>query len=287
MNRETGLNLAMALLAIGALGVAATTFESATSTDADDVIDLDYDRLPIGQDDAATIQREMNAGESEGAAEGDDSDADESERSDADAAEDSEADAADGASDAADSRSGSDGSSGAADSSDDAGERGGASDLPGETPGQLSLLGRLLALLAALVPYLLLLAAVLVAAWLAVRHRDRLRALLDRRNPAADDGAAVDDWLDGRPSNAVDRTWVGMVRALDLDRPAAMTPGECASAAVRAGFDPEAVDALTRAFEEVRYGGRPVTERRERVARRTGRRLAIATGADDPGGGLG
>ncbi|QLG63603.1 DUF4129 domain-containing protein [Halorarum salinum] len=283
MNRDAILNLAMAMVAIGALGVAATTFESATSTDADDVIDLDYDRLPIGQDDAATIVREMSAGDpdgSDGAAERSDPDGDEAAdpgRSDAD-----EEVAADRPRDSADDRSRPAGSSAASESSSGGSDgSSGASGLPGETPGDLSLLGRLLALL----PYLLLLAALLAAGWLVHRYRDRLRALLADPDPAVEDGSATDDWLDGPPSNAVDRAWVGMVRTLDPDRPAAMTPGECAAAAVRAGFDPDAVDALTEAFREVRYGGRPVTERHERVARRTGRRLDVPIDADDRGGG--
>lgn len=76
-----------------------------------------------------------------------------------------------------------------------------------------------------------------------------------------------------------------MVRELDVERPWSLTPGECRRAAVEAGMDPEAVGTLTRAFREVRYGERPVTdERRERALRSADR---IAGGVDRVGGDTG
>jgi len=58
-----------------------------------------------------------------------------------------------------------------------------------------------------------------------------------------------------------------MMRSLDVDDRRARTTEECASAAANAGMDPDAVETLTRTFEEVRYGQRPVTDdRRQRVS---------------------
>jgi len=70
-----------------------------------------------------------------------------------------------------------------------------------------------------------------------------------------------------------------MVRHLDLDRPGTMTTSECASAAIEAGLDREAVARLTETYEEVRYGGRPVTDQREEAAEQSRDRLDVGGGA--------
>jgi hypothetical protein len=57
-----------------------------------------------------------------------------------------------------------------------------------------------------------------------------------------------------------------MTTLLELDAREELTPRECARRAVDRGASPEAARAVTRAFEEVRYGGAPVTDdRRERA----------------------
>lgn len=84
--------------------------------------------------------------------------------------------------------------------------------------------------------------------------------------PTESNGPAID--LEDVPqSNAVYRAWREMaMRAVDAsDR--TVTASEVARAAIRAGFDREAVRRLTTLFEEVRYGDRPVTDERERHAR--------------------
>jgi len=113
----------------------------------------------------------------------------------------------------------------------------------------------------------------------ASRYRDRLLALLAAAYGSVapeslDVGRAEPEpWDDLDPENEVEHAWVTMVRALGIARPWTKTPGECAQAAVAAGMDREAVEAITRAYEAVRYGDEPVTERHVRQARRGLRRL--------------
>lgn len=76
----------------------------------------------------------------------------------------------------------------------------------------------------------------------------------DRSPPAEsappDDPPSVGD-VD--PSNEVYRAWCELVGLLPVSSPEAMTPRELSRAAVNHGFDREAVESLTRAFEAVRY----------------------------------
>ncbi|MFT4891934.1 MAG: hypothetical protein ACI9YT_002871, partial [Halobacteriales archaeon] len=55
--------------------------------------------------------------------------------------------------------------------------------------------------------------------------------------------------------------------------PQSSTPGEFATEAIDAGMAPEDVNRLTELFEAVRYGGREPTEKRERTAIETLRRI--------------
>jgi hypothetical protein len=66
--------------------------------------------------------------------------------------------------------------------------------------------------------------------------------------------------------NEVFRAWVEMTRHLPVEHPRSSTPSEFADAAVEAGVSRDDVTELTELFEEVRYGGEPVTEDRERRA---------------------
>ncbi|WP_435347558.1 DUF4129 domain-containing protein [Haloarchaeobius sp. HRN-SO-5] len=63
--------------------------------------------------------------------------------------------------------------------------------------------------------------------------------------------------------NEVYRAWVEMTTYLPVEHPKSSTPAEFASAAVDAGVARDDVADLTRLFEEVRYGGEPVTDERE------------------------
>lgn len=267
MNRATGAWLAVALLSISALGVSATTLESTVSTDANDVVDLDYDRVPIGQDTASDVLDEIE-GEQSG-----------------ETAHSADPEARDPV-DVTRRRSGESASESAPITSQGAGEpeqrqQQQPDDSASTGPEAPSLLDRLIALLTGLIPALLAVVAVIAAVGLAVRYRDRLLALVGRDEPAAADERSASDpdgALDGSPSHAVERAWLGMVRHLDLERPETMTTSECASAAIEAGLDREAVRSLTETYEEVRYGNRPVTDRREETAVQSQRRLDVGGG---------
>lgn len=62
--------------------------------------------------------------------------------------------------------------------------------------------------------------------------------------------------------NEVYRAWETMTDHLDVEAPETSTPAEFAAAAVDAGMDADDVAALTRLFEETRYGGYEVTDDR-------------------------
>lgn len=80
------------------------------------------------------------------------------------------------------------------------------------------------------------------------------------------DVAPAIDIEDVPTTNAVYRSWREMATAAVDASDRTVTASEVARAAVTSGFDREAVRTLTDLFEEVRYGGRPVTDERERRA---------------------
>lgn len=248
MNSDGLATVAIAALCVLAIGTASTTLESSLSTDPDEVIDPDYERLPFDSDDVRDVREEAGDGDDNEATVGGDGDGD------------------DGGGDGESGGGGSDtgGTGGGGESTANQSESG-----PFVPPPDL--LDRLLALLRELLPLVLLAGLLAVGAALAYRHADRLLALLaalspsDANDPERDDG---DDWPPGEPSNEVATAWLAMVRSLDVERLRSKTPAECAAVAREAGMNPDAVDALTRTFEEVQYGGAPITaERRRRVRR--------------------
>jgi len=93
-------------------------------------------------------------------------------------------------------------------------------------------------------------------------------------------GGAADRIESSDADNEVYRAWRDMTDVLDVDRPASSTPAEFATAAVDAGVDEEPVTALTEAFERVRYGGEDATGDRERRAVEALRRIEERHGGD-------
>ncbi|WP_424014363.1 DUF4129 domain-containing protein [Halorubrum xinjiangense] len=93
-------------------------------------------------------------------------------------------------------------------------------------------------------------------------------------------GEAADRIESSDADNEVYRAWRDMTDVLDIDRPASSTPAEFATAAVDAGVDEEPVTALTEAFERVRYGGEDATDDRERRAVEALRRIEERHGGD-------
>lgn len=95
---------------------------------------------------------------------------------------------------------------------------------------------------------------------------------------AATAAAEIEDAED--PDNEIYRAWASMAARMDVGDPETSTPGEFAAAAIDAGIDRRHVDDLTRLFESVRYGtAQPTPERIER-ARRTFERIAEEYGPD-------
>lgn len=272
MARSRLAPLAVALLCIAALGVAASTMESTLATDPDDEINPDWDRLPIGQDQAATIEDEMNAGDEDGDAA--------AERGDEKAAEARErhesADQGEPREDAGESgdRDGEPNEAAGGDGDDATGEAerdsGGGVGEGFDHGGIPTLLGLILSFLVTLLKWLLLLALLVASAALAYRYRDRFLAALDR-SPRAEEGEADapqpadEEWPMTDPSSAVDRAWLELVRLVDPERPAVMTPREFAAAARESGLDATAVDVITAAFERTHYGGVPAEEEEPRA----------------------
>ncbi|WP_255194891.1 DUF4129 domain-containing protein [Halorarius litoreus] len=281
MNRDSYLTVLLAVCCIGAAGMASTTLASSLSEDPDDVVDVDYSKLPIGKDEGNSVRGAVQNEEGtppeggsdsedrtdpQGSTGGGDSDRSESSAPDEqssgdDGAESSDSQSADGSGGGETGESGSGGGTGTS----GVGAGGSGS---GRGPGTPAV-NWLWNLLEQLLPFLVL----LVAAALAYRYRRNLLALalalaaaFGDRTPDRDRTATR--WPAERPSNDVHRAWVSMVDRLDLDQPHTRTPSECASAAVEANMDPSAVQTLTDVFEEVRYGEKPVTDERRQRAKR-------------------
>lgn len=245
MNSDSLLTALVALCCIAAVGMSATTLETTLSEDPDDVINLDYEHLPLGKDDAGDVKEEVesNQGTEIGQA----------------------------------SKENSEGNPKPSGGGEDDGESGGGAPAGQQSGGSggtgqgmgAGLVDSLWALLESLLPLLIALVALIIA----YRYRDRLRALalslLDAspdRQVMRGDGT-VNEWPSSQPQDEVRRAWLTMVTQLDLSRPQARTPLECARAAVDAGMDPEAVETVTTVFQEVRYGEQSVTDKHRERAR--------------------
>lgn len=270
MSSETARWLIVALLAVVAIGVSASALDATLSTEPEDAIDVDYASIPIGKEDAANVRSEIERHTGDGESDNP-SDASDPSSQPGDQPESGAAAEMDGEGDDAGTGAGDEAGMGAG---DEAGTGAGGGTGSG-SESEDSVLERLIELLVSVLRALIVVLLSVGAIGLAVRYRDRLFGLLDddgstsgtagRRGPHA--------WLDGTPHNPVDQAWVDLVERLDLAEPEAMTPAECATTAVESGFDREAVETLTETFEEIRYGGRPVTPERIGRAWRSARRL--------------
>lgn len=248
MNRRAAIPLLIALLSISALGVASTTLETSLTTDPDDEINPDWDRLPIGQSDAASIQEQIEGGGGGGGDGESGSDADRE-------------------SDNTGQTSGESGQSG------EQGEGTGSGFGLDSKDGESTLFDRLLALLIAILRVLVPLLVLVAFGALVYRYRGALLSLFGLDSTAESPAEPVtggDAWPGAAPSNVVDRAWLTLVERVDPDRPETITTAECRTLARERGLDAAAVDAISTAFERVHYGGFSVTEEAERA--RTGLR---------------
>lgn len=249
MNNRQALRAVMVVLCIVSLGIAATTLESTIATTPDEIINPDWRQLPLGEQQAANLKEEVESNER----------AEHGETAQAPRAEDGE-------------EPGDAGQPGEDSTGFGPGPEGvlfGAVDIEEDT------LDKLLALLRSLLPLLLVGIALLMAVGLGYRYRGRIGRLLaaiagslfglvpTRRSVTRSSSSR---WNAVDPEHIVDRAWLRLVRELDLDAAPYLTPTECARTAKAAGMPAAAVDAVRETFEEVRYGGKPVTdERRQRV----------------------
>lgn len=282
MKADTVLTAIIAVCCVFAVGATSTTLDSTVSTDPEDVAQVEYEKLPVGEGDARELDEAIDG---DGSAEGDDR----SQSGPPTAAADSES--GDGEprqgerdGDGGDARQERDGES----DEESRQKQSGANERETQSAGGSSadadsgdgpmlteptLLERLVSLLRDLLDALstaLPFAVVLVALGAAVRYRD---GLLSRVAPTADDGGGGASEFDPDPDDAVAAAWFEMVDRLDLADSRHLTPRECAEAARRRDVDPDAVRRLTALFEEVRYGGARVTEERRRRAEESIRRV--------------
>lgn len=238
MTADRLLPVLVGVCCILALGVSATTLESSLSTSPDDVIDLDYDELPIGQESLANAKEQANQ-EGKPDAEAEPSDGESQSESDA-APEPSQSE------------------SGGTDSGMDSG-------IP-------SLLDRLLSLLYSLLAYAAVTIAIGLAAAAGYRYRDRIRSRLAGLLPHSDRaGEALwvrdeDQQYSLDATNPIDEAWLEVLDRAGIDNPHARSPRESARHAIENGLPREPVEHITRAFETVRYGpGEATPDRIERV----------------------
>lgn len=265
MNADSYVTILVAVGCIAAVGMSATTLESSLDTDPADAVDLNYDYLPIGEGEAASVQEHARG--SKGGS-GDRSGSPGNKRSqDATGGGQNE-----GSDSSSASESDPDGTESSGGSTDRAGQQTGGSGQSGDGTGGTGVPNSLLDLLKWL-------AVLLLVAGLVYRYRERLLALgyalvgwLAAQSEAAAESRRG-AWPHGRPSNDVHRAWVAMVKRADVDDPRSKTPAECARAAIERGMDAEAVESLTRLFEDVRYGDAQPTKERAQEARNSLRTL--------------
>lgn len=246
MNRDQLTALSIGIACFFAFGTAATTLSSTLDSDHDDAIDLDYQQLPVESADIATLQDDIETEKrdiedppevTERELDERELDGDPPERLDTDApgVENGTSPGLNASQDGPYEATVADDSEAESDSA---------------SPWWVGL-GSLLVVIAVVL----------------VRSRFRpSRRSAQERSP---DRQSVDGWEPDPPpeNNVVFAAWVAMMNQVDDGNTAHRTTEECARAATAAGMDPDAVETLTRTFEEVRYGGRPVTSRRrQRVA---------------------
>ena len=158
MNAERVVSLVVVLVVVVAMGISATTLESSLSSDSDEVIDLGYENIPLGQEAVRDAKDEVERNTGDPSSSGEPRTVPEQRPSKA--------------------------QSGGGASDDGSGE-------------ERALLDRLLDLLMQLLPFLLALLALLACVALARRYGERLLALLLALVPRDGEGPSADDtaWL--------------------------------------------------------------------------------------------
>lgn len=253
MIRSWAIPVVIAVLSVSALGVAATTLETTLTDNPDDVIDIDSDRVPIGQSSSKTLLEQINSGGNEA---GEPSDAGDGS---AETTGSGEGDAGDGTT----SSGNGDGSEGSADTDTGSNVGNGAgADTDGVTgdPRLPTLLATILQ-----IPLVVALTA------LTYRYRRKFFLTLGLRSADAELKTSrvpdpdADAWSGSSPSNVVDQAWLTMIHRIEPERPETVTPTECVALARDRGVDVEAAMAIATAFERVHYGSAPVAAEADRA----------------------
>lgn len=243
------LTLVVALVCAFALGATGTSLEAAVSTSPDDVIDIEDTGLPISQENAREVRDQVENEQEEPDKEEVQQQQEQQEQQQQQQQQQEQQQPQ---------------------------EQGAAT-----KPDEPSLWQQLLALLRDLFPYIVGTLVVVALAVAAYKQRHRLLALAallvgdEEEYEYPDRGHRP---LDFAPENDVDAAWVRLVSALGERARGARTTREYERAAVEAGLDPDAVGQVTRAFEEVRYGGQPVTDERRQRATEGIQRLGLGGG---------
>ena len=239
MNTDRLLAAGIALCCIFAIGTSASALGKSVHTNPDDVIDVDYKSLPINPTDAGELKREAQSKGTPTASQANKQQQQSKQQQSNQQQQRSK-------------------------SSVSKQRRQSKSSASWKT---LDFLDKLLALLHELVRWLVWIVPVFVIVGgvaAGVRFRDRLFDGPGDRNTGEYERTPTPPTTPD-PSNEIERAWWAMVERFGVDQPHIKTPGECAREAIDAGGDEDAIRTLTRTFEEVRYGGAPITE--DRLAR--------------------
>lgn len=276
------LTLCVLTCCLFAVGATASSLDDTVTSDPGDAVDLNWEKLPIGPEEAGRLKERWKPTSADGGpttsapADGE-GDTDESKASGG-GSDESAGGADSGAAGASDATGGS-GNGGDAGSAEAASNGGQNSN--GVSVSERGLLALLFDLLRALVVGLLFVG--LLVGCLVLFRRLRPDDAGDRTE-AARSGTSVGPVA---PSNDVSRAWFELMTRFDLADAHHLTPAERARAAVERGADPDGVRPLTDLFERTRYGDAPVTDDRSRRARQWLDRATARTtvGATRPDGG--
>lgn len=261
MDVERLFSVVVGLILLAGVGMTATTLQSSVETTPEEAVDVDTGSLPIGSDDIGRYDGALDdSGGGTSAGGSGEPQGDGTGGSDGDPV-DSEASSQGGEQRNGDPQPG-DGS--------ESSQSGGDGPEMGKGEPDQSLLEWLLSLLRALLALLLrLLPLIVVFGLLAgvVAARDRIAsALLGFVGEDGDGDGDGGSRFRAAPTNDVAQAWYEMAALVDADVAETESPRQCATRAVEAGADRSAVDRVTTAFEEVRYGHAPVTDDRRRRA---------------------
>ncbi|MFC6733592.1 MULTISPECIES: DUF4129 domain-containing protein [unclassified Haladaptatus] len=233
MDTDRILSAVVAVLCILSVGFASTTLDDTIETKPEDVIDIDYDKLPINPQEAEEFKGDnVQTADPDSTA----TPAEESEKKTAEAQPQP--------------GNGDDQQNKPSDETVEAQNSGSRPKILEE-----SLLDKLLALLMSILPFILIGAVLAVV----VKKRKTIAAWLETAD--RDSTTETTATVVARPDNEVYEAWHEVASVIPYERRKAMTPDEVA-AAVRGQveLDDDALMELTQTFKRIRYGGAQLTD---------------------------